>query len=152
MEKFNTSYDFAENDYHYTRQDELDKMKSVDPGYTFIYRKVENKNGIIKNKKIELYTSGDYGSNIRDAITGKYYLDKVGTNSEHFFFKVGLSSGECKSKNGSTTLFFLSPEQYERQFHTELSDTVKNEWVEKSLHYKMLSTTVVKPSSYVSVK
>ena len=150
MENFNTSYDFMENDYHYTRQEELDKLKSVDPGYTFIYRKVENKNGMLENKKIDLYTSGDDGSNIRDAVTGKYYFEKVGSNGEHLFFKAGLSTGECNSKNGSTTLFFLSPEQYERHFHTELSLNIKNKWVEKNLHYKLASTKV-KPSSYVTV-
>ena len=123
------------NDYETLNGSEFENRKSADRGYTFVYRKELRKNGQIKNTKIDIYTSGDLGSQIRDASSGNYYSEKVGTHAEHMFFKVGLSTGERKSKNGSTTLFFLSPKHYETHLLTELGDDVKNQWLEKKASY-----------------
>jgi hypothetical protein len=123
------------NDFDSANGSAIEKLKSVDRGYTFVYRMVERKNGKIKNTKIDIYASGDFGCNIRDAVTGSYHSEKVGSYAEQLFFKVGLSTGESRSKNGSSTLFFLSPEQYEKHLLTTVSQTIKNEWSERRASY-----------------
>jgi hypothetical protein len=135
MENFDRYHPTEINDYDSANGNELDRLKSVDRGYSFVYRNVIRKDGEIKRTKIGIYTSGDFGSTIRDAVTGHYYTEKVGSYGEHLFFKVGLSTGECKPKNGNTTLFFLSPEQYEKHLSTTVSEEVKNEWNNKRDSY-----------------
>ena len=70
------------------RENELDSLKKYDRGYNKISIQKHNFNGRLKNTKIEIYTSGDIGSNIRDAETGAYYSNKVGSYDEDLFFKV----------------------------------------------------------------
>jgi len=115
------------NDYD-SVNDKMDAFKSTDRGYSFVYRDVLRKNGTIKKTKIDVYTTGDFGSNIRDAASGNFYPYKAGTLDEYLFFKVGLSTGECKSKNGSNNLFYLSPEQYEKHLNGSVTDELKEEW------------------------
>jgi hypothetical protein len=124
------------NDYDSANGSELEKIKQADRGYTFVYKPVERKNGKVKNTKIDIYTSGDCGSRIRDAVSGLYYKETVGSNDEHLFFTVSLSTGKCRSKNGSNTLFYLSPEQFEKHLHLTVSQDVKNSWHEKKEHYR----------------
>lgn len=107
------------NDYdnHAVNNIALDNPKTTDRGYNVIYRKVMRKDGKLKNKKIEIYTSSGVGNHIRDAETGEYYPNLMGSNDEDLFYKVGLSTGECKSANCSTTLFYLSPQHYASHLH-----------------------------------
>lgn len=111
---------------------ELLNLKKADRGFNKIYRKVhresDDRNVL---KKIELYTTGGTGSNIRDAETGEYYNEKVGTKYEDLYFKVSLATGECTSLNGSNTLFYLSPNHYERHLYVELDNETKLNWEEK---------------------
>jgi hypothetical protein len=137
------------NDYESENGSVFDKHKNVDRGYTYVYRKTLRKNGKMKNQKIDIYTSGDFGSQIRDATSGNYYSERVGSLGEHLFFKVGLSTGECKSKNGSNTLFFLSPEQYEKHLLTTVSEDIKNRWLEKKLTYSNVLKTQSKKQKTV---
>jgi len=123
------------NDYESANGSEFEKHKGVDRGYAFVYRKTLRKNGKLKNQKIDIYASGDFGSPIRDASSGNYFSEKVGSLGEHMFFKVGLSTGEFKTKNGSNTLFFLSPEHYEKHLLTTVSQDIKNRWNEKKAFY-----------------
>jgi hypothetical protein len=110
-------------------------MRTLDKGYGFVYRKTLRKNGKMKNQKIELYATGDFGSQIRDANTGAFFNERVGSSAEQKFFKVGLSTGELKCKNGSTTLFFITPEEYEKTLHTTVSQDIKNEWLDRKNAY-----------------
>ena len=86
------------------------------------------RNGKYKNKKIEFYTTGDRGTRIRDAITGIYYSDKVGSFNESKFFKVSLATGQCKSKNGSHMMFYQTPQQYMTHFATQLNPAIIQKW------------------------
>jgi hypothetical protein len=130
---------YYEDPYHPTEKNdineftnkELEDLKSLDKGYCKIYRMVENRNGKLKRTPIEFYTSGHNGSNIRDAITGQYMPEIVGTAGEDAYYKVGLSTGECKSKNMSNTLFFTSPQEYATHFHIDLNEIVYKMWDEK---------------------
>lgn len=121
----------GKNDINEPTNKELQDIKSLDKGYCKIYRMRQNRDGKIKRTPIEFYTSGINGSNIRDAITGQYMSDIVGTSDEYKYYKVGLSTGECKSKNGSNTLFFISPAEYARHFHIELDNSIYQMWSDK---------------------
>ena len=127
-------------------------IKSLDRGYCQITRPMENKYGRIKLTKIDLYTSGVIGSNIRNAVTGEYYDCLVGTKDEDLFFKVKLSTGECCSKNCSNTLFYYSPEEFEKYDNmVELDESVKELWrlkrklrLNERRNHKKYDSTVVK--------
>ena len=136
MENYDRYHPTEPNDYDSANGlTELEKLKSSDRGHAFVFRKVERKDGQLKNKKIDIYTSGDFGSRIRDAVSGHYYSEKVGTFAEHLFFKVSFSTGEFKTKNSSNTLFYLSPEEYEKHLLYSVSQELKDEWLERKRNY-----------------
>lgn len=125
-------YPADQSDYYLSPQEKtLQDSKSIDRGYTFVYRKMVNKKGKLKNKKIDIYTTSGIGNLIRDAETGQYYNNRVGTSDEDLFFKVMLSTGECKSANGSNTLFYLSPQHYSNHLNVKLDDSIISAWKEK---------------------
>ena len=126
-----TFHPSQENDILNHQKKELSNVKSCDSGYTFVYRDKVLSSGKIKKTKVDCYTSSDSGTNIRNAETGNYYKYKVGSKEEDLFFKVALSSGEIKPANGSNILFYDSPEQYEKHLMYELSDDIKEKWIEK---------------------
>ena len=121
----------GKNDINEPTSKELQDIKSLDRGYCKIYRKIQNREGKVKRTPIEIYTSGHNGSNIRNAITGQYTSGIVGTSDEDQYYKVGFSTGECNSKNGSTTLFFMGPQEYARHFCVKLNDSVYDSWNNK---------------------
>lgn len=111
---------------------DLINLKYLDRGYNRIYRTVvRESDGRNVRKKIEIYTTGCTGSNIRDAETGEYYNELVGSRYEDLYFKVSLATGECTSLNGSNVLFYLSPQHYENHLNVELSKDTISEWEEK---------------------
>jgi hypothetical protein len=122
---------FGYDSFNDNNDKENSNLKKYDNGYAFITRKVLRNDGIKKNKKIDVYTTGDIGSKIRDAITGNYYTDVVGSANEKLYFKVGYSTGEIKTKNGSTSLFYVSPEQYEKHLGVDLNEKIKTVWHER---------------------
>lgn len=117
------------NDFDHEIQD----FKSFDKGYNKIYKTgvIMSKNGKYRKKKIEFYTSGDRGTRIRDAITGIYYNDKVGSFNEDNFFKVSLATGQCTSKNGSHMLFYQTPHQHMSHFDVQLNPSILEKWDSK---------------------
>jgi hypothetical protein len=123
----------GKNDIIEPTNKELQDLKSLDPGFCKIYRHVKHRDGKVKRTPIEFYTSGHTGSNIRDAITGQYMSDIVGTPNEDNYYKVGISTGECKSKNVSNTLFFISPNEYARHFYVELNESIYETWKQKNI-------------------
>jgi hypothetical protein len=121
------------NDYddsNHNQQGALKNVKSLNRGYHKIMINTVINN---KKKKIELgvYGSGSHESPIRNAETGEYYKYKVGTMDEDLFFKVMISTGEVPS--GPLTLFYDSPEHYERHQYLELDNYTKKRWEEKKL-------------------
>lgn len=84
-----------------------------DVGSNTVTRKIYLENNKTKNIRIKVFTSSGPGSHIRDAETGSYYPNKVGSKDEDLFYKVMISTGECKSSNGSNTLFYCSPQHYQ---------------------------------------
>jgi hypothetical protein len=120
-----------ENDVTAHQKKELNNIKSIDSGYGYVFRKRLLPSGKMKRMRIDCYSSGDVGTYIRNAENGNYYKIKVGTKEEDLFFKVTLATGELRTRNSSSVLFYDSPEQYEKHTMHELSDDIKNNWVEK---------------------
>lgn len=112
----------------------LQDIKEVDKGYSKIKRnvnKVLSDGKYYKYKYIELYTSGDRGHRIRNAITGINSDDKVGSKQEDLYFKVKNVSDLKHAKIGS--LFYESPEQFEQHQFQVLSDEIKEKWYIKNI-------------------
>ena len=107
----------------------INDSKNSDSGYNKIYRYTVGKNGLKKKTAIEIYTTGGIGSNIRDAETGVYYTNKVGSIDENLFYKVILSTGECKKK--SNTLFFRTPRQFMKYLQCDLSEVAIQKWQDR---------------------
>jgi hypothetical protein len=107
------------------------EIKRMDKGYNKLRSFVKTANGK-KKISVEVYSSGDTGSNIRDAITGQYYSYKVGSNDEDEFFKVCIATGEVQ--NQRRFFFFSSPSDYERVFYTTLKEETKIGWNKKLIY------------------
>jgi hypothetical protein len=102
----------------------MDEFKAMDKNYFSFKKYVSDKKGSVK---IELYGSYDIGSTIRNAITGVRYKDMiVGSSAEDQFFKVKMFNG-----NKGVTLFYDSPEDYERHQYQLLDERIKQKWHEK---------------------
>ena len=116
-------------------KDSLNELKKMDKGYCkikrFVYKPSSDNTLIKKQVSIELYISGDVGSYIRNAVSGQRYDYRVGSKSEDLLFKVGIATGELGYSSGS--LFYDSPEQYERHFFTLLENDRKEKWYEKNM-------------------
>ena len=113
------------------RRKELSDAKRLDPGYNKFYRtytKVVDGEKVKKRVAIELYTCSDTpGRMIRSAIGGAFHANyRVGKTDEYIFFKVGMCTGECRSE--SNTMYFDTPEQYEKVFNVTVSQKLKDEW------------------------
>jgi hypothetical protein len=109
----------------------IKETRSMDKGYNLIYRNCPNKNGQLVRTPITIYTSGGTDTQIRDAETGAYYSHLVGSADEDLYFKAILATGECKSKNSSSTLFYLSPRHYISHLNNEVSEDTLQMWESK---------------------
>lgn len=110
------------NDY----DEKKENKQNNDKGYNTIRRTYKN-----KTKSIDIFTSGGVGTKIRDAETGHYTNFVVGSENEDLFYKVALATGECKSKNGSNTLFYLSPQHFMNHMKTVVHPKDVLAWEEK---------------------
>lgn len=82
-----------------------------------------------KKQKREYFGSGMTGSQIRNAITGFSTGYIVGTNDEDRFFKVAFATGLGSSN--TITLFYDSPESYEKHTNSNLTIEIKNRLSQK---------------------
>lgn len=113
--------DLEVNNYN----DVLMDAKTLDSGYNVINRRDSRTK---KGQKVEMYTSAGMGSSIRDAETGQYYNEKVGSKDEDLYFKISLSTGECTSKNNSSAMYFQSPAHYMSCMKCEVSPETIARW------------------------
>jgi hypothetical protein len=106
----------------------LDELALLDKGFRVLNR-TQNR----KKNQIEVYsTNTNPGSTIRCPITGSYFVNsRVGKSDENLFFKVRIADGS--SQENPITLFFDSPEQYERHMKTTVSQKTKETWNEKTM-------------------
>jgi hypothetical protein len=83
-----------------------------------------------KTIQIEFYstvlTPGNY---IRNAITGTRFKEyRVGSSDEYLFFKVTNCAVSNRKCGEPLTLFYDSPEQWEKHFRCEISQEEKLKW------------------------
>ena len=147
-------YDYNDNTDNSCNTEELkklkDELKKSDRGYNAIWRMLL-KNDKLKRTKIEVYTSGCFGSQIRDAESGEFYSHIVGSTDEDLYFSIILATGECSSKNGSSTLFYLSPQHYMKHFNCTLDEKFIAKWQEKR-RLRLNESPIPKKNNFIYVK
>ena len=86
---------------------------------------------------IEFYmTKYTQGTLIRNAISGiREHKMYVGKKEEYSLFKVKLSLPDMGNDSADSygTLFYNSPEEYERHFYTTVPQSLKEQWMERLL-------------------
>lgn len=102
----------------------------------------------LKNKKnINVFSSGSVGSKIRNAVTGEYTKNNVGSSMEDLYFSISCPVGKERKK-----LFFDSPNQYEKHFACDLEKDVTNgvelkkKWVERVREIQVKQLVKVGPT------
>lgn len=109
----------------------LEDYKKSDPNY-YTYKKMVLVDKNEKdNVKIEMYSTVlTPGNKIRDAVTGIRYHDRVGSKNEDLYFKVRMTT--IHDPKNVITLFYNSPEEYERHQYVDVSNEIKELWREKN--------------------
>jgi hypothetical protein len=155
---YKDQYDPADNDFDLlsantnNQKGLLENSKQLDRGYNKIWRMLPRVDGTLKRTKIEFYTSSDIGNCIRDAETGSYFSDKVGSANEDLYFKVALATGECNSANGSSTMFFTSPQRYITHMRVNLTPEIIRTWQDKrDARLQVIGREVKKQEGYSTV-
>jgi hypothetical protein len=130
----------------------LEETVNLDKGHNKISREFVKQDGRKKQTKIDVYTSGDVGSNIRNAETGEYYTEKVGSYGEELYFKVIMATGEFKSRNNSSTLFYISPQHYMTHQSCEVNPEIISRWEERRrLRMNIINSSKARTASSVIV-
>ena len=81
--------------------------------------------------QIGVYSSGQSGfTYIRNAETGELSNYVVGSSNEDLFYKVVVATGEFPG--GPITLFYNSPEHFEKHQYTMVHEEMKLIWREKN--------------------
>lgn len=83
-----------------------------------------------KTVTINLYGSGDYGSYIKNAVTGAYTNHRVGSEAENLYYTVADCTGMDKI-NGPVHLYYNSPSEYEKHQFTSVDQAKKDEWFKR---------------------
>lgn len=107
----------------------IDDLKLSNKRFHKISKKVNTKTGK-KTVNVEFYSSGATGNLITHAVSGskqRGYI--VGSQYEDLFFKISYCNNKLSSE--TITLFYYSPEEYEKHQYVNLSDNVKAKWTEK---------------------
>ncbi len=122
------------NDFDNDKLTLQDIKYKLDKRYHVINKQILFNKDYKKNIKIELHGSGDVGTTIRDAETGKYYKGHlVGSSDEDLYFKISHSVPSINNEyRESLTLFYISPEHYERHQYVNLNESVKQRWYTKN--------------------
>jgi len=139
MQMYNEQFVMDESDDDYTLDSIKKKNRKLWEEYKKELKGIHKINRMFNGKKYEIEifsTSTTPRTMICDAITGSKYKEyRVGTLNEHLFFKVRLSTGEL-GKKCMDSLYFDSPEQYERHMRTTLSQNIKEKWLKKSMEIR----------------
>jgi hypothetical protein len=112
----------ADSDKRVSKQQYQAELKSSDPDYYVVTKRVGK-----KTKRIELYsTRSNPGRLIRNPVAGYKSNDRVGTFAERSYFKIRMTSiGDGVEP---ITLYYDSPEGYEKHLHTTVSHEIKTAW------------------------
>ena len=98
-------------------------------------KEITKKNGetitVSKWVNYDLYGSLGFGHKIRHAITGFKTEHLVGSSDEDLYFVVSDARGLTGTQT-QLTLYFDSPEQYERHCYVTVPNVVKESWGERN--------------------
>jgi hypothetical protein len=101
-------------------------LKLSDPDYYVTTRRSGS-----RMKDVELYsTRCNPGRLIRNPIIGSRTNDRVGTLAERTYFRVRMTT--IGDGIEPVTLYYDSPETYEKHMHTKVSKDIKKEWRARS--------------------
>lgn len=127
IEEEDTSVQPRKNDSSGGRSKVLAEISEFDSGLFRISRKVPDQK---KKRSIVMYSSDCHGSTIRNAVTGiRVSGHIVGSKAEDLFFKVKFATGETGVN--TVTLFYDSPEQYEKHMTDIITSNTKQSWQER---------------------
>jgi len=135
MYAYDQEQDFNNDDFSATDSVPSNLLKNKQPrpkrNRCYIVDRVLNKKYIdgkfYKTVTIKMYGSGDYGSYIRNAVTGAYTNHRVGSEAENLYFCVANCSGLDKI-SGPVHLYYDTPSQYETHQFTTISQDTKEAW------------------------
>jgi hypothetical protein len=117
----------------YNKKNSVNDFKLANKHFHRINKRINTKLGT-KKVVIEYYSSGPINTTITHAISGVKQIGfQVGTIYEDLFFKVTLTTS-----SQPLTLFYYSPEEYEKHHYTTLSDDLKSAWRQKNLKATLL--------------
>lgn len=124
-------------DYNNLSREEKEELElekeELEKGKHRIYRRVSKSlsdgSTVYYIKKIVVYsTRSNPGARIRDPVCGVLSSeDKVGSIMEYNYFKVKMADYFTNDREG-LTLYYDSPEGYERHQCTRVSTNIKNAW------------------------
>lgn len=136
------------NDYdNGDSNDAISRALKEDRGLNTLTIKIKLDSGRTKHKRVKVFTSSGVGTRIRDAETGEYYPNKVGSKDEDLFFKVAIATGECTSANNSNTLFYCSPQHYENHLYSTVDPLLIESWETKRDTRLMELKKYIKPTA-----
>lgn len=123
----------------------ISDVKKSDKGY-YCYHKPYNG----RLSKVEMYNSGNsLGCRIRDPMTGSRLTARVGSHTEMDYFKVRMCG---LNRENPVTLFYDSPEHFERHHKTELSESIKQKWWDERRSILPDETQLPSPNDCIVVK
>jgi len=111
-----------------------------------------NKKTLYYIKKIVIYsTRPTPKASIRDPIYGTFSSDKVGTKNEYNYFKVRMADFATDDRS-PLTLYYDSPEGYEKHQYTRVSDEIKNAWHDRRTKYNGYSIPRFDAPKFIEIK
>jgi len=108
------------------------EAKKADKNYQKYTQTLISDDNRHKKVSVECYGSGQFGSRIRNAVTGQYTPYLVGSKDEDLFFVVSDCIGR-KGRIEPLTLYYDTPEQYENHQFVSLQSSIKEKWHKKNL-------------------
>jgi len=112
----------------------------------------KSKKGSYYIKKVVVYSTRiSPRASIRDPVHGTFSTDKVGTKDELNYFKVRMANVATDDRT-PITLFYDSPEGYEKHQHMRVSAEIKNTWHARRLEYTGIDIPRFDSSEFITVK
>jgi hypothetical protein len=126
-----------EDRYNPKIENDIDKVEvndNYDPGCSKFVNTVKKPNGKMRKQVFKIYNnSNDPGARLRDAVTGVFFNDRVGTTDEKKYFKVAVATGKIKAKNESNSFYYLTPEDFSRHFKVDVNTETQESWHKRQL-------------------
>jgi hypothetical protein len=123
-------------EFRLRQKETLNALKKLDKYYekhSVLFNDVWTDGKYRKYIMVDNYGSGPYGSLVRNAVTGITYNIKVGSKDEDLLFKVNLTTCHPKRRE-PLTLYYDSPEEYEKHHLTYVPNVIKEKWIKRTLH------------------